>query len=94
MESAGSLRGQISTDKAWNRCDTCGRFIAFDEFDDGASRKLLTPLSDFTSETYETLCRNCANSEGGRYAMFVSTPQGSNPFIDLYEQHTSKRSKE
>jgi hypothetical protein len=41
---------------AWNRCDVCGRFIALEDFDRGAVRRLLTPDSHYTRETYETLC--------------------------------------
>lgn len=41
---------------AWNRCDVCGRFIAFEDFDRGAVRQLVTPDSAYTRETYETLC--------------------------------------
>lgn len=41
----------------WNRCDDCGRFIALDDFDKGAVRRLIYPDSELTRETYETLCR-------------------------------------
>jgi hypothetical protein len=40
----------------WNRCDVCGRFIAFSEFDNGATRDLIYPDSVLTRETWETLC--------------------------------------
>jgi hypothetical protein len=40
----------------WNRCDVCGRFIAYDDFDNGATRQMLTPDSHFSSEDWETLC--------------------------------------
>jgi hypothetical protein len=47
--------------KPWNRCDDCGQFIPFSDFEDGhASRKLLTPDSHFSREEYETLCRRRA----------------------------------
>ena len=46
----------MSEDK-WNKCDVCGRFIAIDDFGRGAVRLLVTPDSEFTKETYETLCR-------------------------------------
>ena len=40
------------------RCDACGRFIPWQDLDDGtASRTLITPDSDYSKETYETLCR-------------------------------------
>lgn len=42
----------------WNQCDVCGRFDSFENFYSGlASRKLVTPDSEFTSEEYETLCK-------------------------------------
>ena len=40
----------------WNRCDECGRFIGMIDFNRGAIRRLLYPASDFTAETWETLC--------------------------------------
>jgi hypothetical protein len=40
----------------WNRCDVCGKFIAFAEFNRGAKRTLIYPCSDLTRETWETLC--------------------------------------
>ena len=41
----------------WNRCDVCGRFVGFDDIDCGkAVRKLDTPDSHFTHETWTTLC--------------------------------------
>jgi hypothetical protein len=47
----------------WNRCDVCGRFIALEDFDKGAIRRLIFPDSEFTHETYETLCRHHALGE-------------------------------
>lgn len=43
----------------WNRCDACGKFIAFEDFDKGAKRKFITPDSYYSKETYETLCVKC-----------------------------------
>lgn len=41
----------------WNRCDSCGRFIAFDDFAQGnAVRRLLEPDSQLGVEKWETLC--------------------------------------
>lgn len=40
----------------WNRCDVCGQFISFKDFGKGAVRNLLTPDSDCSKETWETLC--------------------------------------
>jgi hypothetical protein len=45
------------TTQLWNRCDVCGRFIALDDFDKGAVRRLIYPDSERTAETWETLCR-------------------------------------
>jgi len=47
----------------WNRCDVCGKFIALKDFDNGAIRTLLTPDSELTKETYETLCIKHAKGE-------------------------------
>ncbi len=56
----------------WNQCDSCGRFIAYRDFDlwqtcvacgTGAVRRLITPDSHFTNEEYETLCKNCVAME-------------------------------
>jgi hypothetical protein len=41
------------------RCDDCGRFIGFNDFEHGATRKLDTPDSHFTAESYITLCKQC-----------------------------------
>lgn len=49
--------------ETWNRCDDCGRFIGPDEFDRGAVRQLVYPDSELTRETWETLCRKCAQKE-------------------------------
>jgi hypothetical protein len=45
----------------WNRCDVCGRFIAFKDFDDdgGAERVLVYPDSLLTRESYVTRCKEC-----------------------------------
>jgi hypothetical protein len=40
-----------------NRCDDCGRFIALSDFESGyAIRRLIYPDSQFTCETWDTLC--------------------------------------
>jgi hypothetical protein len=45
-----------------NQCDICGRFIAFADFTNGsgAIRRLVTPDSQHSTETYETLCKEHA----------------------------------
>lgn len=50
------------------QCDVCGRFIAWRDLDPDegeARRTLLTPDSDYSTETYETLCARCASKEDG-----------------------------
>lgn len=49
--------------RAWNRCDECGRFIAFKDFDDGAIRQMVTPDSDYSAETWETICKDCVRGD-------------------------------
>lgn len=53
----------------WNRCDDCGRFIAYEDFDNGAIRSLATADTAFSSESYLTLCKACnrpTNAAGDR----------------------------
>ncbi len=51
---------QTSKEKHWNRCDSCGRFISKREFEIGmAYRRLVTPDTAFTEETFETCCGSC-----------------------------------
>jgi len=49
--------------KHWNRCDWCGQFIAYEDFLNGAIRELFTPDTEFTAETYKTLCKECSKKE-------------------------------
>lgn len=51
----------------WNRCDICGKFIAYNDFDKGALRRLDTPDSAYSSETYETLCVKHTRQEYENY---------------------------
>jgi hypothetical protein len=45
----------------WNRCDECGRFIAYQDFVDGlATNRLVMPESLVTRETFEVLCKDHA----------------------------------
>jgi hypothetical protein len=47
----------------WNRCDVCGRFIALSDFCNGlATRKLVSPDSEYSGEEWETLCEEHANA--------------------------------
>lgn len=42
------------------RCNNCGRFIAFKDFDYGATKKLIEPDNHFMKyEYYETICIKC-----------------------------------
>ena len=46
------------------KCDECGKFISFDDLESGmATRKLITPDSNYSNEEYETLCKNHADTE-------------------------------
>ena len=48
----------------WNKCDICGRFIAYDDFTNGkAINNLLLPDSDLTIETWETVHKTCLLKE-------------------------------
>jgi len=47
------------------KCDICGKFIPWKDFDNGTARRWLeTPDSEFTSETYKTLCPKCFDKLG------------------------------
>lgn len=60
----------------WNRCDECGKLIAYKEFRLGkATRTLVTPDSEFTQEEWETLCRLHTGKKKGPVA-------GSVPALD------------
>lgn len=44
----------------WNRCDDCGKYIGFAELESGEARiRMVTPDSEYTRETWETLCSRC-----------------------------------
>jgi hypothetical protein len=46
------------------RCDVCGRFFKLAALLDGtATHRMIEPDSDFTTESYETLCP--PHSQGG-----------------------------
>ena len=47
----------------WNRCDDCGRFIAFEDFRNGALREIIYPDSALTRETWYTLCKKHNNKK-------------------------------
>jgi hypothetical protein len=53
-------------DRAWNRCDVCGRFISLEDFGKGAVRDCVYPDSELTRETWKTLCIRHATDEAGK----------------------------
>lgn len=44
----------------WNRCDVCGKFISIKDFESGEAIRNCTPDTEFTSEYYETFCKEHA----------------------------------
>jgi len=45
--------------RLWNKCDECGRIIPYVDFESGnALHQMITPDSDLTYESWETLCRD------------------------------------
>lgn len=53
-------------EKPWNRCDDCGKFVAYEDFDNGATRRITDVDTAFSSEAYETLCKKHAQKEANR----------------------------
>ena len=58
--------------ETWNRCDKCGRFIALEDFGNGAVRRFVTYKQDTygnysRDEVYETLCKK--HAPAGREAL-------------------------
>lgn len=53
----------------WNRCDVCGRFIAYKDFEDGATRIDIQDISMdlggnlIEHDDYETLCKKHSEKE-------------------------------
>ena len=42
----------------WNRCEICGKFISYDDFESGeASHRMVQPDWEYGAETWETLCK-------------------------------------
>ena len=47
----------MADNATWNKCDVCGKFISMEDFSTGkATRTMVTPNSELSSEDYETLC--------------------------------------
>jgi len=50
----------MKDDLLWNTCDNCQKVIALEEFENGtATRKLISCDSDYSSEDYKTLHKEC-----------------------------------
>lgn len=48
----------------WNACDECGKFISYSDIAEGiATHVMVTPDSEKTRETFETLCSEHSNTE-------------------------------
>ncbi len=45
--------------RAWNRCDTCGKFIAYEDFRQGYAARWMTEGPPW-DEKYETYCKDHA----------------------------------
>jgi len=42
------------------KCDECGYFISYKNFDEGkAIHMMVLPDSDYSYETWDTVCKNC-----------------------------------
>lgn len=49
--------GSVFKRYCWNKCDVCGRFIPYSDIETGrASHRMITPDSDVSYESFETLC--------------------------------------
>lgn len=58
-----SRRARDRRDAMCLRCDECGRFIPWADFDSGAARRSMTqPDNELGGEEYETLCAKCKAS--------------------------------
>lgn len=55
---AGLIQRSVSCREIWNRCDVCGRFIPYADFESGkALHRMISPSSGLSMEEWETLCR-------------------------------------
>ncbi len=45
------------------KCDNCGKFIAYDDIDNGAICNMITPDTEVSNECYETICKKCNSNE-------------------------------
>ena len=51
------LTKSVSKRDYWNKCDVCGRFIPYSDIENGtAVHRMITPDSDVSYESFETLC--------------------------------------
>ena len=53
-------------EKVWNRCDDCGRFIAYKDFED-SSANIAFHLTYEGRESYTTTCHSCIEKAMERY---------------------------
>jgi hypothetical protein len=77
------------TDSPWNRCDACGRFIPYEHFDGRAVRRLVTPDSELTSETFETLCEACVVGERQSRAAIALNAEADASFCGAPDDETA-----
>ena len=51
-------------DKHWNRCEVCGKFISYDDFESGSAVHHMTqPDWEYGAEKWETLCKEHNSKE-------------------------------
>lgn len=41
------------------KCDDCGKFISYDDFENGAKRTMSSLDNHFSGENWETVCIKC-----------------------------------
>lgn len=57
-------RKEMIREAPWNRCDYCGKFISYKDFEnESAMRSLIFSDSYLTEETWDTLCKSCWKKE-------------------------------
>lgn len=48
------------------QCDNCGKFIKYEDIGNGATHKMITPDTDYTSEEWESICKKCNTIDEGK----------------------------
>jgi len=52
---------------AWNRCNVCGQFIAYSDFESGEAKNVLVNPSAYgTEEVWDTYHVRCDSAEGSQ----------------------------